>query len=56
MFPSRNQLLQVGGSLVEATVSAVASVAVAVLANKYLDCCKFDTLKRASRPCGGPAL
>ena len=30
-------LLQVGGSLVEATVSAVASIAVAFLANKYLD-------------------
>ena len=30
-------LLQVGGSLVEATVSAVASVVVAFLANKYLD-------------------
>jgi hypothetical protein len=30
-------LLQVGGSLVEATVSAVASIVVAVLANKYLD-------------------
>jgi hypothetical protein len=30
-------LLQVGGSLVEATVSTVASVAVAFLANKYLD-------------------
>ena len=30
-------LLQVGGSLVEATVSAVASIGVALLANKYLD-------------------
>jgi hypothetical protein len=30
-------LLQVGGSLVEATVSAVASIAVAFLANRYLD-------------------
>jgi hypothetical protein len=30
-------LLQVGGSLVEATVSVVASLIVAILANKYLD-------------------
>jgi hypothetical protein len=30
-------LLQVGGSLVEATVSAVASIAVALVANKYFD-------------------
>jgi hypothetical protein len=30
-------LLQVGGSLVEVSVSAVASIVVAVLANKYLD-------------------
>jgi hypothetical protein len=36
-FLSGISLLQVGGSLVEASVSAVASIVVAFIANKYLD-------------------
>ena len=43
-------LLQVGGSLVEATVSAVASITVAFLANKYLDRLQGADVRGASMP------